>query len=44
MLSRGVRDRTPRRGLLQVMPTQAYWLSVEEAERERPAGHEDWAM
>jgi hypothetical protein len=30
-----------RRGFSQVRPTEAYWQSVEEAEREKPAGLED---
>ena len=30
-----------RRGFSQVRPTQAYWQSVEEAERENPTGWED---
>jgi len=30
-----------RRGFSQVRPTEAYWQSVEEAEREKPAGQED---
>jgi hypothetical protein len=31
-----------RRGFSQVRPTEAYWQSVEEAEREKPAGLKDW--